>query len=93
MATVSEHPICHRPRKSPDLAREAGATPKHQGRALPVAFIPAHLRNAQRTSDVLAAAIAGISSGQKSKAIETRYVYLSAADLGAALEIAKANND
>jgi hypothetical protein len=57
------------------LAKAAGAQPKHQGKASQVAFLPAHLNGARCTSDVLRAAIKGISDGQASREVDTLYLY------------------
>ena len=75
------------------LAKEAGAQARHQGSTSTIAFIAAHVRGASATSDVLRAAIKGVSDGQKSKRAETRYLYQSIGHLQRALQIAEAKGD
>ena len=72
------------------MAKADGADPKHQGSAKGCAFLVKHLVKAQRPSDVLRAAIKGISDGQKSRCVETLYLYQSLGALESALALAEA---
>ncbi len=70
-------------------AKNDGACARHQGSIRGVAFLPAHLQSARTVSDVIRAAIKGISDGRKSSDTNTLYMYQSGSTLYDALLLAE----